>query len=158
MSHIVTIYIDNGEPNNFGGTKDYIRESSINRLNWEGACLNDEHCEYANPSICEMSSINTQYQFAITTTTWFIDIDPPRTYPFKVLFTTNFITTTVRWIIDPMPFTTLSVIETTFINPSPKISIYVDDFKTSHDIVLFTINFITTTTRLFYATYTPISN
>jgi hypothetical protein len=41
-----------GEPNNAGGDSEYITEKCINRL-WQGNCLNDEHCEYSFPAICE---------------------------------------------------------------------------------------------------------
>jgi hypothetical protein len=55
------------EPNNSGGNSTYISERCINRLNWEGDCLNDEHCEYTFPSICQKKS-NIFYQFSFTTT------------------------------------------------------------------------------------------
>jgi hypothetical protein len=42
-----------GEPNNTGGNSTYIAEKCINRLNTQGSCLNDDHCEYGYPSICQ---------------------------------------------------------------------------------------------------------
>ena len=41
------------EPNNAGGDSSFIRERCINFLNWQGNCLNNEHCEKAFPAVCE---------------------------------------------------------------------------------------------------------
>lgn len=51
-----------GEPNNAGGASyDDIRERCIDRKAEQGICLNDEHCEYEKPSICEIGNEDASY-------------------------------------------------------------------------------------------------
>jgi hypothetical protein len=55
------------EPNNSGGDSSYIRERCINRIS-PGNCLNDEHCEFKFPSICEKKATTALTSLAPTTT------------------------------------------------------------------------------------------
>ncbi len=59
----------NNEPNNSGGYSGFIREKCINRLNWQGNCLNDEHFEYQFPAICEKKSHYIKQFTTMPTTT-----------------------------------------------------------------------------------------
>ena len=74
-----------GEPKNSGGTLKFIRERCINRLSWEGNCLNDDHCEFEFPSICQMGTFAETTHFQLPTTTVVIDILPAITQVTKIM-------------------------------------------------------------------------
>ena len=60
-----------GEPNNYEGDSGYIRENCISSLDLKRNCLNDEHCEYSFPAICEKKSTTALTSVVPTTTTTF---------------------------------------------------------------------------------------
>ena len=95
-----------GEPNNSGGTLKFIRERCINRLSWEGNCLNDDHCEFEFPSICQTGTFAETTHFQLPTTTVVIDILPAITQVTKVINTVPRTSTTII-------FTTTTIIATT---------------------------------------------